>query len=132
MILQINKNPQHDSSLQSVQPNHVDYISTADGRWHRRRYSEYTRGMSLADGVVWTRAVESREPPPSERGGAESGKPLEVSLMRLTPGGEENSSDPTMIGYNEPSHKVINNISFGHWHKAYVTQWGPICPVLVP
>ena len=31
---------------------------------------------------------------------------LGVSSTRLAPGGEENSSDPAMIGYNHSSHKI--------------------------
>ena len=62
--------------------------------------------MSLADGVARTQATEGREPPRSEGGVAETGKPLGVSLTRRAPGGEENSSDPTMIEHNKPSHKT--------------------------
>ena len=36
----------------------------------------------------------------------EAGELLGVSLTRLKPGGEENSSDPNMIGYNHSSHKI--------------------------
>ena len=37
MILQVNKNPQHDSSLQVVQPNHLDYVSLGLGTASTRR-----------------------------------------------------------------------------------------------
>ena len=36
----------------------------------------------------------------------EASELLEVSSTRLAPGGEENSSDPAMIGYNHSSHKI--------------------------
>ena len=36
----------------------------------------------------------------------DAGKLLGVSLTRLTPGGEENSNDPTIIGYNHSLHKT--------------------------
>ena len=37
---------------------------------------------------------------------AEAGELLGVSSTRLTPGGEENSSDPNLIGYSHSSHKI--------------------------
>ena len=36
----------------------------------------------------------------------EAGELLGVSSTRLAPGGEENSSDPNMIGYSHSSHKI--------------------------
>lgn len=40
----------------------------------------------------------------------EAAQALGVSLTRLALGGEENSSVPIMIVYNQLSHKTVNNI----------------------
>ena len=79
---------------------------TADGRWHRRRCTKHTDGMSLADGAVWTQAPKTENPLVVREGVPEVGRLLGVWLTRLASGGEENSSDPIMIGYNHSSHKI--------------------------
>ena len=63
---------------------------TVDGRWHRRRCSERTGGMSPVDGVARTQAAEGGEPNRGEGGVAGGWQLLGVLSMRLAPGGVEN------------------------------------------
>ena len=77
-----------------------------DGRWHWRVCSERTGGISSADGAAWTLVAEGGEPPAAREGVLEADELLGISSTRIAPGGEENSSDPTMIGNNHAAHKI--------------------------
>ena len=48
----------------------------------------------------------AEKPLAARKGVPDAGELLGVSLTRLALGGEENSSDPTMIGYNHSLHKT--------------------------
>ena len=72
------------------------------------------------------------KPLAAREGVPEAPELLGVSSTRRALGGEENSSDPTMIGYNHSSHKINQQ----HWCRTSIQGlWDPmglVCPVLVP
>ena len=56
--------------------------------WRRHRQQRAENTLAVREGML------------------KAGELLGISPTRLTPGGEENSSDPTMIGYNHSLHKT--------------------------
>ena len=58
--------------------------------------------------MEWCKHEQQRAEKPliARKGVPDAGKLLGVSSTGLTPGGEENSSDQTMIGYNHSLHKT--------------------------
>ena len=86
------------------------------------------------------RGMERREaaqqrtgnPLAGRKGVPEAGESFGVSSTRLAPGVKENSSDPKMICTITHHTTLIKCIRVGHRHGGCGTQWGPVCPVLVP
>ena len=66
-------------------------------------------GCHSADGAARTQVAEGGEPPrEGGRGCRRLANCLESRQRDSHLGGEENSSDPTMIGYNHSSHKIVS------------------------
>ena len=89
-------------------------------------------GMLPRDGAARTHATKDGEPLAGRKGVPDAGESFGVSSTRLAPGVKENSSDPKMICTITHHTILIKCIRVRHRHGGCGTQWGPVCPVLVP